>query len=258
MIPFTKYQGTGNDFIMIDERNLPKPLLSIDTIKKLCNRRFGVGADGLIIIRKDEHLDFYVDYYNADGTQSFCGNGARCSVKFAQEIGLIGIACHFNAIDGSHEATINGNGDVKLLMSPVKHVEMEENQSYITDTGSPHYIRFVEDIEAIDIVDFGKSIRFSERYKQLGINVNTAEIKENCILVKTYERGVEDETYSCGTGVTAVALAAALNNEKNKGCTAIQTKGGTLRVHWEKTALGFDNIYLEAPANKVYEGHVEI
>lgn len=258
MIPFTKYQGTGNDFIMIDERNLPKTSLSTESIKNLCNRRFGVGADGLIVIRKDERLDFYVDYFNADGSQSFCGNGARCSVKFAQEIGLIGNTCNFNAIDGAHEATINENGDVKLLMSPVNQVDEEGNQSYVTDTGSPHYIRFVENIEAIDIVDFGKSIRFSERYKQLGINVNTAQIKDNFILVKTYERGVEDETYSCGTGVTAVALAAALNNEKIKGCTAIETKGGSLRVHWEKTAYGFENIYLEGPANKVYEGHVEI
>ena len=255
---FTKYQGTGNDFIMIDERDLGDMDLSVAQISGLCDRRFGVGADGLIIIKSDSKSDFYVDYYNADGSQSFCGNGARCSVKFAREIGMIDSNCSFYAIDGLHEAEILANEDVKLLMSPVNQIFEEEGSCFITDTGSPHYVQFVPDLSETDIVDFGRKIRFGSRFSQNGINVNLAQLDENQILVKTYERGVEDETLSCGTGVTAVALAYAVHKNANQGITQILTKGGTLKVHWTKTDLGFDQIYLEGPAVKVYGGQVEL
>jgi diaminopimelate epimerase len=256
-LKFSKYQGTGNDFIMIDERHLNGFALGIKHIQALCNRRFGIGADGLIMIKFDEQSDFYVDYYNADGSQSFCGNGARCSVKFAQEIGLIENICVFNAIDGLHEAEIMANGAVKLRMSAVENIQALENHCFVLDTGSPHYVQFVTHLEDLDIVHFGREIRYSPSYTASGINVNAAQISGDCIEVRTYERGVEDETFSCGTGVTAVALAAAQHDTKNQGTSTIKTKGGMLQVHWAKNKQGFDSIFLEGPAEKVYDGQIE-
>jgi diaminopimelate epimerase len=258
ILKFTKYQGTGNDFIMIDSRDLNGVELSLESIRQLCNRRFGIGADGLIIIKEDTHSDFYVDYYNADGTQSFCGNGARCSVKFAKDIGRIDSKCDFNAIDGLHHAQINSNGDVKLLMSKVETISNPTNECFVLDTGSPHFVRFVQSLDEINIVNYGREIRYSANYTTKGINVNVAQIDTDKILVKTYERGVEDETFSCGTGVTAVALAAAIDENADEGVTNIQTKGGLLKVYWKKKADGFDSIFLEGPAEKVYDGQLEI
>jgi diaminopimelate epimerase len=258
ILKFIKYQGTGNDFIMIDERSLAGFALNTLDILKLCDRRFGIGADGVIIIRLSSRADFYVDYYNADGTQSFCGNGARCSVQFAQEIGLIKKHCILDSIDGLHTAEILSNELVKLSMSPVNLITVENEQAFILDTGSPHFVKFVEDIDGIEIVDFGKKIRFSPRFNECGINVNLAEKTDHGIRVKTYERGVEDETFSCGTGVTAVALADAYTKDLLSGITRIQTVGGELQVYWTKTTKGFESIYLEGPANKVYEGSIEL
>lgn len=256
-LKFTKYQGTGNDFIMVDERDLNGQPLEIRHIQNLCDRRFGIGADGLIIIRNKPHVDFYVDYFNADGSQSFCGNGARCSVKFAQEIGLINNTCIFDAIDGLHKAEITHSGEVKLLMSDVQNIETDIEHTFVLDTGSPHYVRFVEQLDQHEIVAFGREIRYSDRFKKNGINVNLAAKSDECIHVITYERGVEDETFSCGTGVTAVALSAALGSNETQGITHIQTKGGKLKVHWLKNKGSFEQIYLEGPAEKVYEGSIE-
>jgi diaminopimelate epimerase len=257
-LKFTKYQGTGNDFIMIDDEELNNAKLGAEQIRKLCDRRFGIGADGLIIIKKDKDTDFYVDYYNADGSQSFCGNGARCSVQFARELNLISKNCQFAAIDGVHEAEILDNNQVKLLMLPVEEIHCEEEQVYILNTGSPHFVKFVSDLGAISIYDYGRQIRYSDRFKEKGINVNIAQKTLDRILVRTYERGVEAETFSCGTGVTAVALADAFEKQENRGTTQIETLGGTLKVHWEKINLGFKNIYLEGPASRVYNGSIEI
>lgn len=257
-LEFSKYQGTGNDFIMINEADLSGIDLSKILIQRLCERRFGIGADGLIVIRKHKQLDFYVDYFNADGSQSFCGNGARCSVKFAQEIGLIQNFTHFEAIDGPHEASIHADGSVKLRMSDVPGYFIEDEQTFILDTGSPHYVKFLKNLSDLDIVEFGKSIRYSPRFEKEGINVNICEFKDDILLVQTYERGVENETFSCGTGVTAVALAAALSEEQYSGISKIQTKGGNLKVYWNKNESGFEAIYLEGPAEKVYHGSVEL
>jgi diaminopimelate epimerase len=260
ILTFSKYQGTGNDFIMVLERNNTDFKPDASLISQLCDRRFGIGGDGLIIIKDHGVLDFEVDYYNADGTQSFCGNGARCSVQFASDIHLIGNKCCFMAIDGEHEASFSGNGDVKLRMNKVTHIESigEAPHDYVLDTGSPHYVRFCE-LGSTDIVELGRSIRYNERFKEHGINVNTACMGSNEIYVETYERGVEQETYSCGTGVTAVALAAASIQNEEQGITAIRTKGGQLRIHWKKTTNGsFDEIFLEGPAKKVYDGTISI
>lgn len=261
-ISFSKYQGTGNDFIMLNNLSGNYDALTLDQIRFLCDRKLGVGADGLIKISKDENFDFNVEYYNSDGSQSFCGNGARCSVAFAKTLGELVDATKFNAIDGVHEAKITVDGRVHLEMLPVSNVERlrdEENQEvFVMDTGSPHYVKFVDASNAPDIVDFGKRIRYSDRFKEEGINVNTVvELGPNTIHVATYERGVEDETLSCGTGVTACALAYMLTNSSNNE-VSVSTKGGKLSVKAIASDKGFQNIWLIGPAKKVFDGSIEV
>ena len=199
---FYKYQGTGNDFVMLDNRSGKWDNLSIESIQKLCDRRFGIGADGLIKINNAEDVDFEVDYYNSDGSKSFCGNGARCSVAFANFLSIFkNNKTVFTAIDGLHEAEIDGD-IVKLKMGDVDSINNDGDDS-VLDTGSPHYVKYVRDISNFNVFAEGNSIRNSENYQEKGINVNFVEnISDDEIFVRTYERGVEDETYSCGTGVT--------------------------------------------------------
>lgn len=258
-VTFHKYQGTGNDFIMIDNSSSEYSDLTVSQIKDLCDRRFGIGADGLIKINSIDGFDFEMDYYNADGTKSFCGNGARCSVMFAKEKGLIkGNTTSFIAIDGPHEAEIS-DGQVFLKMKDVGEVRTIGDDTFETNTGSPHYIKYVEDIDKENVVDFGKSVRYSDTYKTEGINVNLAEqLAPDKIKVYTYERGVEDETLSCGTGVTAAALSFAVKNklEGNQHIT-VQTKGGQLEIRFNKSA-SFSNIWLIGPAVEVFEGTCDV
>ena len=256
-IPFTKYQGTGNDFVMIDNRN-PVFLEKTDTalIRQLCDRRFGVGADGLILLQNREGYDFEMVYFNADGRQSsMCGNGGRCITAFAAQQGVIKDKASFLAIDGPHDALIRPDGWVNLKMGDVAEVQASSD-SYILDTGSPHYIVFVEDVGDINVFENGQAIRYSSRFREEGINVNFVEKTKEGILVATYERGVEDETLSCGTGVTAAAIAYSLeirNPEIKK--VAVNAKGGTLEVLFSKTNDGkFEEIWLCGPATKVFEG----
>ena len=203
---FYKYQGTGNDFVMIDNRSGEWDNLSIKNIQKLCDRRFGIGADGLIKINTKEGVDFEVDYYNSDGSKSFCGNGARCSVAFAHFLSIFkNNKTVFTAIDGLHKAEITED-IVKLKMGDVNDINIDGSDS-VLDTGSPHYVKYVEDIANFNVFAEGNHIRNSENYREKGINVNFVEnISDDEIFVRTYERGVEDETFSCGTGVTASAL----------------------------------------------------
>ena len=252
---FSKYQGTGNDFIMLDNMNGQFNGLSISQIQFLCDRKRGIGADGLIKLSKEKGVDFLVEYYNADGSQSFCGNGARCSVAFAKALGLIEYKAKFNAIDGVHEATIE-NGIVRLEMLPVDSIQ-KVNTDYWLNTGSPHYVRIIGENDSIDILDFGKSIRYSDAYKKDGVNVNIIkEINSDTIHVQTYERGVEDETLSCGTGVTACALVwMDLNAGTDK--VNIKTKGGELTVEAVKSGEGFSSIWLSGPAKHVFDGRVD-
>lgn len=256
---FHKYQGTGNDFIMIDNNDSKYSDLTVNQIKYLCDRRFGIGADGLIKINSADGFDFEMDYYNADGTKSFCGNGARCSVMFAKEVGLVkGNKTSFTAIDGSHEATIS-DSQVFLKMKDVENVRSIGDGTFETNTGSPHYVKYVEDIDKENVVDFGKSIRYNDTYRAEGINVNLAEqIAPNTIKVYTYERGVEDETLSCGTGVTAAALSFAVKNKlEGQQCIVVQTKGGQLEVRFNKS-ISFSDVWLIGPAIEVFEGTCDV
>lgn len=257
-IHFTKYQGTGNDFILLNNLDGKYDSLEIKHIQQLCNRKFGIGADGLIKINSHNVLDFEVDYYNADGSKSFCGNGARCSVMFSKSLNTFdGKKTHFMAIDGEHSAEIIAD-TVSLLMKDVSELKHLDDTTFETNTGSPHYIRFIENIEKEDIVSFGRSIRYNDTYQKEGINVNLAEkIAENNLKVQTYERGVEDETLSCGTGVTAIALAlAGKENQLGANTIHLQTKGGNLSVTFDFDGTNFTNIHLIGPAEKVFEGMI--
>lgn len=249
---FYKYQGTGNDFIMIDDRVENFPEQDLQLVQNLCDRKFGIGADGLILIRNKEGYDFEMIYFNADGSQSMCGNGARCAVAFSKFLGIISDQTSFMAIDGPHTANI-ADELISLEMSPVNSLS-NAGQDYFVNTGSPHHVRFVEDVIAYPVVEAGKAIRYSEAYQPKGTNVNfITPISENEIHVRTYERGVEDETLSCGTGVTACALVYGYQNELNE--VKIKTPGGNLSVNFTSAADGsFQNIILTGPAQQVYQG----
>ncbi|MBW7868704.1 MAG: diaminopimelate epimerase [Brumimicrobium sp.] len=258
-IQFTKYHGTGNDFIMVDCTSYQKEdfVLTNEQIGFLCHRRFGIGADGLILIFKHPDLDFEIVYFNSDGSKSFCGNGARCAVKFAQSLNLFCDTCSFMAIDGVHSASIHEDL-VSLKMSNVSSLKIEDN-NYIIHTGSPHFIRFTSCLENENIVQYGKEIRYSDTYKKDGINVNIVEeLSPNKVQMLTYERGVEDETYSCGTGATAVALAVADKNKSSYFDVIINVKGGQLRVTGERDGDTFHSIYLIGPAEKVFIGEINL
>ncbi len=258
-IVFYKYQGTGNDFVMLDNRDGKYDFLTLEHVVSLCDRRFGIGADGLIRINSHETHDFEVDYFNSDGTKSFCGNGARCAVAFAETLGIDVSKATFMAIDGVHEARKVENV-VHLKMNNVDHVECGVD-SYIANTGSPHYMVFVDDVKNEDVVAKGRSVRYSEKYLKEGINVNFIEpIGEHSIRIRTYERGVEDETLSCGTGATACALAfAELNGWLGEHLVEVAVEGGDLRVALERQESGeFVNIELIGPAQFVYKGEIDV
>lgn len=257
-IPFYKYQGTGNDFVMIDDRDETFPADDQALVERLCHRRFGIGADGLILLRNDPGYDFRMIYFNADGAEgSMCGNGGRCIVRFAHDLGLFDRDTRFVAVDGEHEATVTA-ADVSLKMSDVGGVG-EQGKYVFLNTGSPHAILFTDDIDSTDVVAEGRVIRYSEPFSPGGTNVNfVQQTDESALYVRTYERGVEDETYSCGTGVTAAALAA-YQQLGVTGPVAIRTLGGNLRVSFKPEADGtFTNVYLIGPAQRVFAGTLVI
>lgn len=257
-IQFYKYHGTGNDFIMIDDR-LNKLTPSVEEVQLLCDRHFGIGGDGLIRIVKKDGFDFEMIYYNSDGNLgSMCGNGGRCAVAFAHFLKIINEETNFLAYDGPHEAIVLSDSpmNVKLKMADV--LNLYKVKGAITlNTGSPHYVTFVKSVKDLDVVKKGKAIRNSPQYKSEGINVNFVEIEDNFIHVRTYERGVEDETLSCGTGVTAAVLAAVFSGKlKNKDECVVYTPGGKLKVHFSKEGHGFEQIWLEGPAVAAFSGSV--
>lgn len=251
---FYKYQGTGNDFILIDNRDLSFNK-DQDYIAQLCNRRFGIGGDGLILLENDNDTNFRMIYFNADGGEStMCGNGGRCIVAFAHFLNIFEKECIFNAIDGTHEAKIVNNNIVKLKMVDVKTIS-RDGEYFVLNTGSPHLVQYVSNIEAHDVYHNGRNIRYSETYKQEGINVNFVEpISENELFVRTYERGVEDETLSCGTGVTASALT--FMQSQNLTEINIRTLGGNLKVSAQNKGDFFTNIWLEGSALQVFCGEI--
>lgn len=253
---FYKYQATGNDFVLIDNRSGDISLDS-DQIAKICDRRFGIGADGLILIEEDNVAKFKVNYYNSDGSQSLCGNGSRAAVQFASYLGVVNGKANFTAYDGSHDAEILPTGIVRLRMGNVDTVERIGND-FLVNTGSPHYIRFVKDIKNFPVFEEGKSIRYSDAYKEKGVNVNFVEIQpDGSIFVRTYERGVENETLSCGTGVTAAALATSFENISSP--VKINALGGELSVEFKVSQSGtFEEIFLIGPAKMVFEGDLEL
>ena len=253
---FYKYQGAGNDFVMIDNLSGKIDSLDSDTIARICDRRFGVGGDGLIILESSAKHDFYINYYNSDGSQSFCGNGARCSVLFARHMGYIRSKTTFEAIDGTHTGEVISENQIMINMLPVKKI-VDSDGDYVLDTGSPHYVRFSDSDD--DIVSFGREIRYSDRFAKEGINVNLVKRKGNLELeVLTYERGVEAETLSCGTGVTACALVELQRLGVDEGEVHVYTKGGEINVKARREGDGFADIYLSGPAEFVFEGKITV
>ncbi|HEY0741156.1 MAG TPA: diaminopimelate epimerase [Chryseosolibacter sp.] len=255
-IHFYKYQATGNDFVVIDNRTAGYSF-SKEQIEKICHRKFGVGADGLMLIEKHPTLDFNLVYYNSDGSQSLCGNGSRAAVRMASALGIVNGKATFNAYDGEHQAELLPNGIVKLKMNTVNKTEKVGSDQFI-NTGSPHFIRFVESADAYPVFDEGKKIRYSEQFKPGGTNVNFVQrLDDKSIFVRTYERGVEDETLSCGTGVVASALAASLSGYSSP--VSVKTLGGDLSVEFKSGLNGtFTDIYLIGPAKLVFEGDLEL
>lgn len=263
-IDFYKYHGTGNDFIMIDNRNGTFQATQ-SQIEMLCHRRFGIGADGLILLENTPDADFKMVYYNSDGRLStMCGNGGRCIAAFAMHLGIgkPEAMLRFTAVDGFHTAqiieTINQGFIVDLEMQPVHGIEQLDEHTVILNTGSPHFVRICHDLDSLDLVTEARKIRYSERFAAQGINVNYIQKTDDLLKVRTYERGVEDETYSCGTGVVASYLAADVLMQGFRPRQII-TKGGTLQVKAEKISEGnYINVHLIGPAVKVFEGRIEL
>jgi len=252
---FYKYHGTGNDFVMIDNRNLLFPK-DKNLVSRLCDRRFGIGGDGLILLEEDAAADFRMVYYNSDGNEStMCGNGGRCIVAFAKFLDIFDVNTTFMAIDGLHEAEIT-NGTVKLKMIDVQSIE-KDGECSVLNTGSPHFVQWVADLGNLDVRANGNKIRNSATYRNEGINVNFAEkISDSQIFVRTYERGVEDETFSCGTGATAAALDFLKNGNRND--VEVKVLGGNLKIYATQNAGTFTDIWLEGPAEQVFRGEINL
>ena len=258
-IEFYKYQGTGNDFVILDNRDGQYDELSNQQVAFLCDRRFGIGADGLMMLNTLEGYDFEMIYFNADGKQSsMCGNGGRCLTKFAYDMGIIQTVYKFLAVDGVHEASMNNDGTIALKMNDVNEIREERNH-FILDTGSPHYVAIKEHVMEMDVYREGYEIRNSPEFREKGINVNFVEHTgdNDRIIVRTFERGVEDETYSCGTGVTAAAIVCH-HNDNGFNRVEVQTKGGLLSVEYEKTGNTYSDVWLNGPAVKVFEGVINV
>jgi len=260
-VNFYKYEGAGNDFIIIDNRNQTF-LLNNQTegIEKLCDRHFGIGADGLMVLQNKEGYDFEMLYFNADGREgSMCGNGGRCIVAFAKHLGIIKDKTNFLAVDGSHYAKISEEGNwVSLQMIDVQNIKVD-GDAYVLNTGSPHYVLPVKDLDKMDVVHDGKKIRNNDTYAAQGINVNFVEDLGDHLLVRTYERGVEDETFACGTGVTAVAMTMAMKKgQTGKVQTRIKVCGGDLNVNFNYDGKKFSEVFLEGPATFVFQGAIKI
>lgn len=253
---FYKYQGTGNDFVIIDNRQGIFDKENTALVAKLCDRRFGIGADGLILLEDDDVTDFRMVYYNSDGNEStMCGNGGRCLVAFANKIGVIGNKASFIAIDGIHSAVIENN-EVQLQMQDVSNVQDHQTHVFL-DTGSPHHVELKNDLASLDIQQEGATIRYGAPYNEEGSNVNFVEkIDSKTFQVRTYERGVEGETLSCGTGVTAVGIAMNYLGETVNNMVTLKTKGGDLKVSFERENSSFHNVWLIGPATFVYKGEV--
>lgn len=259
MLSFVKFQGTGNDFILIDGRTIEIPTTL--PVKTMCDRNFGIGADGLMILQDKVGYNFEMIYYNSDGNlSSMCGNGGRCISQWAHQLGIgNNNELKFWAPDGEHIAIIDKD-QVRLQMNNVSSWKIIDENTVEINTGSPHYVQFTDnDIETYPLFSWAQSIRYNETYSQVGINVNISKVIEmNHLQMRTYERGVENETLSCGTGVTATVLAHVVLHGSNLGVKKqivhMDTLGGKLAIEFEKTEIGFENIWLIGPAEEVFSG----
>lgn len=258
-LKFYKYQGTGNDFILIDNRQQVFDKKNAKLVAQMCDRKFGIGADGLLLLEDDTATDFRMVYYNADGNESsMCGNGGRCIVAFAQYLGIIGTTTEFIATDGLHHAEVLPTGDVRLQMIDVEGV-LEQTGSYFVQTGSPHHVAFVDDLANYPVYIKGKAIRESQQYAPHGTNVNFVEQQaDGSWALRTFERGVEDETLSCGTGATAVALTLYAIGQVTTTTVGLHVQGGNLQVHFTPDGRSFKNVYLQGPAKQVFSGSYPI
>lgn len=253
---FYKYQGTGNDFVIFDNRENFFPKKNQALVKKLCDRHFGIGADGLILLENDAAADFKMVYFNADGNEStMCGNGGRCIVAFAKKLNIISEKTVFNAIDGLHNAEIKEN-IVSLQMIDVHEFDLGKNFSFV-NTGSPHHVQLVENLDDFLVVIAGRKLRHT--YGEEGANINfTEQIDEDHFKVRTYERGVEDETLACGTGVTATAIAMHKTKKTNKNKIKLSVVGGQLQVSFDENDGVYTNVVLSGPADFVFDGQITI
>ncbi len=257
-IPFHKYEGAGNDFILVDSRKIGSEWATLPVVKRFCDRHFGIGADGLILLLPSESQDFHMKYYNSDGNEgTMCGNGGRCLGAFAHRLGLIGESGTFSATDGLHTVTIHRPGHVELTLNEVSGVKVLDD-GYLLDTGSPHFITFTGELDEIDVFGTGRKIRHEPRFRE-GVNINFTERFPGGIRVRTYERGVENETLSCGTGVTAAAIAATLEDPDLESPVKVQTRGGNLEVSFTPVNHEtFTDIRLTGPATRAFEGTIAI
>lgn len=254
-LTFYKYQGTGNDFVMVDNRTKIFPKENTDLISHIADRHFGIGADGIILIENEDNFDFKMIYFNADGSQTFCGNGARCAVAFAKHLAIIDEKTNFLAVDGPHFAEIK-NGIISLQMIDVDEIQVNEN-SVFTYTGTQHHVEMVDKLDSYPVFENGKKIRNS--YEDPGSNVNFVEqIDETTFRVRTYEKGVEDETLACGTGVTAVAIAMHKTNKTINNSISLPVEGGVLQVTFTEENGVYSNVFLKGPAQFVFSGIIEV
>ena len=261
LVHFSKYHGTGNDFVMIDGREKDNSLFNTSLIKRLCDRRFGIGGDGLIILEKSDRFDFTMRYFNADGKEgTMCGNGGRCITSFAHRLGIVNEKISFEGIDGLHSASILPGGDVKLKLADVTGIERLKD-GYLLNTGSPHFVKLVKNLDEVDVRVDGAEIRHQKRFGEGGVNVNFIESGPDSeeISVRTFERGVEAETWSCGTGVTASALAVHLHFMSDTFSYRIKTRGGLLNVSFSPGDYkNYTDIYLTGPVSHVYDGTIDV
>lgn len=257
-IEFNKYHGAGNDFILLDNRGKEYSNLSSSQLRQICNRYFGIGADGVIRIDSHDQFDFEMVYFNSDGNlSSFCGNGGRCVVAFARRLGIIERQTQFLAADGLHTAQEIRLGEIRIGMKPVRDLQ-SSNEFVLMDTGSPHYVQKVENCHLLDVKREGAAIRYSEPYTPQGINVNFVQKEsQNRFKIRTYERGVEDETLACGTGAVAAALAMHFKGETIQNSIEMETLGGLLKVDFKSMGTGYTDIYLQGPATYVFSGIFE-
>jgi diaminopimelate epimerase len=259
-ITFSKYHGAGNDFVLVDNRSGLFDNLSVDPVATVCHRRYGVGADGLILVGASAAADFTMTYYNADGKiGSMCGNGARCAVRFAQQVGITFKDFAFDAFDGVHRFELLDGGNVRVSMRDVLEIERSSNWLFM-NTGSPHVVVPVYDLADIDVPGDGRKIRNSARFVKEGVNVNFVEPIDGLVNIRTYERGVEDETLACGTGCVAAALWAAVENDVKPGSHTVKlkAKGGNLSVSFVRTDRGFTDVWLEGPVAHVFDGSIAL